>query len=341
MSARLAVWGIALALCTGCINFVEGLNCSLDEDCLDYVCRAGVCRAPEWSEMPDGSDEPEGPQATGPITLVEGESQTEQVILHRDRVVWRAPGVIKEVPKTGGTVRTVYQGPSGPMISDGTSIYVASEDAILGVREGAAVEVLATAATGEKWGGGIAVDSEYVYWLATGSEGKVLRVPKAGGQPLVLASDQGSPSSIAVAGGSVFWTIPNHVRWMPVSGSASFSEEAEDYDPRGLVAAGDLVLWIVYSFEYVARMPVAGGKVTMSDLVDGRLDAIAVLGSELFVAGDLSYRYGVGRTPAAGGQVTEVWGRPPGVAKRVVSVAADDSGVFWADSDGAIMGVAH
>ncbi|HET6611963.1 MAG TPA: hypothetical protein VFG83_08250, partial [Kofleriaceae bacterium] len=58
--------------------------------------------------------------------------------------------------------------------------------------------------------GGIAVDDAYVYWSTFGDHyegtGTIRRVPKAGGTPEVIASQQSRPIFLTAAGGQIYWT---------------------------------------------------------------------------------------------------------------------------------------
>ena len=55
----------------------------------------------------------------------------------------------------------------------------------------------------------IAVDATHVYWVAGTvnlADGVVMKVPIAGGPPVMLASGQAQPIAVAVDATSVYWT---------------------------------------------------------------------------------------------------------------------------------------
>ncbi len=53
-----------------------------------------------------------------------------------------------------------------------------------------------------------AVDETFVYWTNNGTSGggTIMKVPIAGGTPIVIASGQNFPLAIAVDNTSVYWT---------------------------------------------------------------------------------------------------------------------------------------
>ena len=68
--------------------------------------------------------------------------------------------------------------------------------------------VLETLAPGGPGIHSVAVSEEFVYWTEVGSgqdDGRVMRAPKAGGEPVVLAGQLSLPVSLTVDAGSSFW----------------------------------------------------------------------------------------------------------------------------------------
>jgi hypothetical protein len=79
--------------------------------------------------------------------------------------------------------------------SDQSSIYRVSID-------GGTAEVVAS---GQNRVRALAIDANYLYWVASGV-GTVAKVSLAGGPPVTVASNQGGPSGVAVDANSIYWT---------------------------------------------------------------------------------------------------------------------------------------
>lgn len=67
-----------------------------------------------------------------------------------------------------------------------------------------------TLASGQGEPNGIAVDATTVYWTST-VDGTVMKIPKSGGTPMMVALGQISPIAIAVDATNVYWTDSSNV----------------------------------------------------------------------------------------------------------------------------------
>lgn len=90
-----------------------------------------------------------------------------------------------------------------------------------------------------------ALDAESIYWTTEGidvANGTVMKVPRAGGAPVSLATGHGTPSSIAVVDGFVYWTsrgtpgVPNtgSVNRVAIAGGAITEIAAAQPSPFSL-----------------------------------------------------------------------------------------------------------
>jgi hypothetical protein len=98
------------------------------------------------------------------------------------------------------------------------------------------------------------VDATNVYWVnhgldASGKEtpnaGSILRAPKEGGTPVVIAAKQDSPTAVGVDATSVYWSVLNGVRRAPIAGGPSttlFTLPAEGGMPMSLAVTDKEVL---------------------------------------------------------------------------------------------------
>src|SRR5262249_48110589 len=117
-----------------------------------------------------------------------------------------SPGQIMHVSLPDGRPTLFWQGSdtlSGIAVDEGY-LYVAAHDSILRMsRSGGAVTTLAS---GQAPGVQLLVDRQFGYWTNDGSDGSVMKVPRAGGgTAIALAQRQAQPWGLAIDANQVYW----------------------------------------------------------------------------------------------------------------------------------------
>jgi hypothetical protein len=109
------------------------------------------------------------------------------------------------VPDGGGPVDIDAGVSSGfqLLVSDTDAIYWTDLTTLLRVASDGTATFLGSVASGFA-GGTVAYDDTYVYWVDALTVGTIMRVPKTGGAPTVLARDT-RPLAIAVDAHAVYW----------------------------------------------------------------------------------------------------------------------------------------
>jgi hypothetical protein len=124
----------------------------------------------------------------------------------------------------------------------------------------------------------VAVDGSHAYFSGNvqGLAGQLGRVPKRGGTPeaIELAGLVGSPTTLAVAGDTLFFAASAQLFARSTSGGGEATIASEAYDVQDLAADDDHVYWTVSDLRnggQVRRAPRAGGvPETLADATDPR-----------------------------------------------------------------------
>lgn len=93
----------------------------------------------------------------------------------------------------------------------------------------------------------LVLDERYIYWT-DGEDGTVTRLPKDGGVPLILATDQAQATELKIAGGWLYWVLNRAygrgaVVRMPAEGGDVEVIAGGQENPEALAIHGDTVVW--------------------------------------------------------------------------------------------------
>ena len=186
--------------------------------------------------------------------------------------------------------------------------------------------VLATARAGIV---GMAVDDSYVYFTDN-ADNSLRRVPKCGGDAVLLANTPNFPGDVVALGGTVFWnnqSIAGSIESMPRGGGmpqtlASWTNN----EPRGLVADDSRLYFTLEggdpSLQGVSALPLGGGAVvTVSkDLAAG----LALDDTSLYGGSPADGGINILRIPKTGGGATTLVS-----TAGVNGIAVDATDLYW------------
>lgn len=170
------------------------------------------------------------------VVLAPAENDPQDLTVGGGSAYWSSPnvgtcsGALRSVPVAGGSPTTVYSGPwPDDLATDGRELYYAERQdwrtsssgcrppggephlgyrGIVGqiARDGTAALVLASA---QPLSTSVAVDEASVYWgndaWFVGGIGSVVKVPKGGGDSVVVVADHGYPSHVRVDARSLYY----------------------------------------------------------------------------------------------------------------------------------------
>ena len=221
----------------------------------------------------------------GTATLATAPAAIASVAMSGGRVYFTTTGTLSSVAAGGGPTLTIASSLGLPfaLVVDGTTYYLLDRGQgiaagrLLRIEDGGAVKVLLT---GLDVPTGLAIDGDSVFVAAHlalidgGTLGPLLRVPKAGGTPKVLATGLHETSSIATYEGRVFFieqvnaqsSFPGAVRSIDESGGAITTLASID-GALGIDLAVDAsgIYWTALATTEgtLHRTPLAGGASTV------------------------------------------------------------------------------
>lgn len=179
-------------------------------------------------------------------------------------------------------------------------------------------------------------DGEPDLYVGTRDGGEVVRLPRAGGAPASLASDEVDLTGIASDASFVAWVVnrsPGFVRKLDKATGTVTTLASGQVFPRALAIAAGHVYWVCFAQ--------SGPTVFRAALAGGAVEPLAELHQPKFVAADGQHVFitaadSVWRVPAGGGQaVVMATGQ-----SSPEPIAVDDSWVYWGADQGRVMRLA-
>ena len=270
------------------------------------------------------------PPTAEPCTGFDTERELIALALDAERVYWAdvgpnpGEGAIHAAAKACGARTTLARDQVNPraVAVDGTHVYWVGDEGLARVAKGGgAVEKLADLILTD-FDADLVVDGDDVF-VATGSE--ILRVPRSGGTPAVLAEDLCIAVSVAVAGDQVYFSdhgCSGDVRRVSRAGGKVEVLATGQYG-RGVAVDEEDVYWIGVEGAVIAA-PRAGG--------DGRIIGGARDDSRLFLQGSHVY-FTSARTITSADKDTGAW-VDMRLADDAWQVVADAESVYWISETG-------
>lgn len=266
-----------------------------------------------------------------PVVLASDQAAPWGVALDPSHVYWTAllDGTVCRVPREGGAVEVLARGQHGPrgLAVTRDALYWVSScrgEVMERRHDDGRVRRLATSPAGA-WE--LAVDGEAVYWTAPGA---VLRVALGGGEPQVIAREEGmDPRALVVDQGEVFWADRHYERGgifkARTDGSGRTLLAGCAGGTRAIGLVGGQVVWADSRGPVHAVSREGGGPSTLHEGT-GHNKALAADARSVFwadaQAGAIRY------APLAGGASGVLAWRQHGPR----GLAVDAREVFWADA---------
>jgi hypothetical protein len=145
-----------------------------------------------------------------PTTLIAAQGQPQGIAIDADNVFFaaRTSSSIKQLPIVGGNPLTLASNQQLPLevAVDGSYVYWTTEIGVLGRLPIGGGGLLKTLLSGHEPLAGLALDADNLYYVVTGAKGRVMKMPKGGGAPVIMAEGQDQPTSVVVDEKSVYWT---------------------------------------------------------------------------------------------------------------------------------------
>jgi hypothetical protein len=278
--------------------------------------------------------------APGPVTLTKGPQGGGGIVVDANNVYWTAMQVSNGF--TGGLFGEVMQcskcGCKNPIVLvnetsyipqgiavDSTYVYWGSTDEIMRVPIGGGAR---TTFASTQAVGGIVSDANDLYW----SNGKdaVMKAPREGGRPTVVANATASAYVAAVDATNVYWTDMSSgtISKAPVGGGAA-TVLATGQSAGALALDATNVYWTNYDNDQpgatVMTIPIAGGTpTTLASGIRGPA-GIAVGRSSVYWTSDNAVK----EVPLGGGATTTLV--PSNAYQAPMGIVADSTSVYWVD----------
>jgi hypothetical protein len=200
------------------------------------------------------------PVGGGPSMLVATASLPESIAVDGTSAYWTEPTAIKKVAKTGGAPVTLVSGLNNPygIALDENNVYFTVDGDVRRVpKEGGAVTVLAQN-QGFVVPMKLAIDATHLYWPDFDAM-QVMKLPLAGGAPVVLATAPEKVSTVALHGDTAFFSSSDTIYSVPVSGGAP-TVLASGFFVLLSIASDGARVYLGQPAE-LSRLPAAGGVV--------------------------------------------------------------------------------
>jgi hypothetical protein len=189
----------------------------------------------------------------------------------------------------------------------------------------------------------LASDERNIYWLTYGTtdffqrhreDGALWALPRSGGPAVMLASQLGAPSSLAVDGDRIYFTTSREgggaVAMVPVRGGSPLILADKQVEPHGLALDASSLYWIAGPGERVMRLrraspgtPGVGGAEVLTRGHAGLRDLVVTGDTLYFVASGQAWSI----TTAGGAPAQALPGFTPD-RRHVASLTADDHAVY-------------
>jgi hypothetical protein len=290
-----------------------------------------------------------------PLALSTG-SRTGSFALHGSDLYFTValyPGgeEVRRIPLAGGTPTAIDTLPAPPLklLADATHLYLADADSIYSLPVTGGTPVRLAGVNDPPLD--LILDGATLLWSeatgpAHGETGTIRRVPIGGG-PVVteLSAGGDAPRSLAVSGGTIYWTEGG-----PVGDLEGFGQIASQLPGTGrvdTVASGVLSdsppIDVNGGYVYVAdkwrvkRVPRTGGRVQTITRADDQIESLATDGASVFWAQrPLAKAF---RAAAAGGAPVPLGTPPPASTGPAGPIHALNGWVYWMSGYSAILRV--
>jgi hypothetical protein len=179
----------------------------------------------------------------------------------------------------------------------------------------------------------LAVDATDVYYTTSQNPGNVMKVPKAGGVPVAIVTNQAGPAGIALGGGFVFWTTPSTttINRSDLDGSNYKSlNSVNGVKPQPITADAANVYWTDITSGDVWQMDFNGGSVVHISLGEGAPRGITVDATTVYWTNAMT---GDVRMAAKGSSMSASTLVSGGMA-GTNGVAVSPTAVYWTASAG-------